>query len=134
MEQKDNLGEDLNKTMWASKKFRMILIGLLLITGTGIGMAFLFPKSVDRVFDTYCIAVTSLILGYVGVEGTSDAMVKKKIAEKRGDALVETKKSRLSVPNPDVQFLDPVDQSDVPVQSVVQRIHRGSPPPLRRDG
>lgn len=132
MEQKDNIGENLNKTMWASKKFKMVLIGLLLVTGTGIGMALMFPESVDRVFDTYCIAVTTLVLGYIGVEGTSDALVKKKIAEKRGEALVMSKSPSPSLP-PEVRIENPIDHLDIPIQSVVQRVHRGSPPPLRRD-
>lgn len=132
MEQKDNIDENLNKTMWASKKFRMVLIGLFLVTGTGIGMAFIFPQTIDRVFDTYCIAVTTLVLGYIGVEGTSDAMVKKKIAEKRGEALVISKSPSPSLPTVS-RIDDPIDHLDIPIQSVVQRVHRGSPPPLRRD-
>lgn len=128
-ENKDNLSEGMNKPMMASKKFRMILLGLVLITGTGIGMAFMFPEAIDRVFDTYCIAVTTLILGYVGVEGTSDAMVKKKIAEKRGDALVAEKNKLASLPSE--PSLEPIGSMDIPIDSVVHRVHRGSPPPLR---
>lgn len=128
-ENKDNLSEGMNKSMMASKKFRMILIGLFLVTGTGVGMAFMFPQAIDRVFDTYCIAVTTLILGYVGVEGTSDAMVKKKIAEKRGDALVVEKSKPASIPSE--PGLEPIGRADIPVESVVHRVHRGSPPPLR---
>lgn len=125
MSEKDNLGEDLNKTMWTSKKFRMILIGLILVTATGIGMAWIFPESASGVFNTYCVAVTSLVLGYVGVEGTSDAMIKKKIAEKRGDALV-ARTSPFPPPDPLAE-----DTMAIPIQTGIHQIHRASPPPLR---
>lgn len=128
-EKKDNLAEDMSKPMMASKKFRMVLLGLVLVTGTGIGMAFMFPQAIDRVFDTYCIAVTTLVLGYVGVEGTSDAMVKKKIAEKRGEALVAEKVKPPSLPSE--LALEPISHMDIPIESAMHRIHRGSPPPLR---
>lgn len=120
--------DSLEKPPFKSKKFIMILIGLFLMTGTGVGVSFMFPANVNSIFETYVFGLSSIILGYVGAAGASEAVVKRKFAERNS-----MRETSLKNTSSDKFPREPLmgEMPNIPIETgVFSIVGKKSPPPL----